>query len=252
MKGDARDKIAAQLGVSGRTYEKAKAVVAAAEAEPARYGPLLEDLDRYRGVDRAYRALRIAQDERRILALTPMVGRHRALLVDPPWQYDMDFLGRGAPQYALMDEDQLRALPVPSWAEDDCHLYLCTTNALMPKAVALVAHWGFEHKTIITWKKPHYGLGAYFRGQTEHVLFAVRGSLGIRRNDIPTIFEAPIGEHSEKPEKLYEIIRAASYPPYGEAFQRKARPDFVNLFTSADEAPPHPLDIPPYLRRAAP
>jgi hypothetical protein len=44
-----------------------------------------------------------------------------------------------------------------------------------------------------------------------------------------------MGGHSEKPEKFYEIVRAASYPPYGEAFQRKPRPDFVNLY---DEAPP--------------
>ena len=105
----------------------------------------------------------------------------------------------------------------------------------------------------LTWKKPRKGMGVYFRGQTEHVLFAVRGSLGTRRRDIPTIFEAPRGRHSEKPEKLYEIVRAASYPPYGEAFQRKPRPDFINLFARiTDEAPPHPLDIPPSLRRAAP
>jgi N6-adenosine-specific RNA methylase IME4/ParB-like chromosome segregation protein Spo0J len=229
-KGQTRDRIGAFAGISGRTVEKIAAVVRAAEAEPERYGHLVEEMDRYRGVDRAYRALRIAQDERRILNLMPIVGKHRSLVVDIPWKYDMDFLGRGAPQYALMSDDEARALPVPSWAEDDCHLYLWTTNALMPKANALITHWGFDHKTIVTWKKPHYGLGAYFRGQTEHVLFAVRGSLGIRRNDIPTIFEAPVGEHSEKPEKFYEIVRAASYPPYGEAFQRKPRPDFVNLF----------------------
>jgi hypothetical protein len=46
----------------------------------------------------------------------------------------------------------------------------------------------------------------------------------------PTWFEAPVGKHSDKPERFYDIVRAASYPPYGEAFQRKARPDFVNLF----------------------
>jgi N6-adenosine-specific RNA methylase IME4 len=237
-KGDTRDKVAVQLGgISGRTYEKAKVVVKAAEAEPERFGHLIEELDRYRGVDRAYRALRIGQDERRILNLAPVAGKYRTLVIDPPWEYDMDFLGRGAPQYALMDEEQLRALPVSSWAEANCHLYLWATNALMPKAIALVPHWGFEHKTIITWKKPHYGLGAYFRGQTEHVLFAVRGQLGIRRADIPTIFEAPTTRmHSEKPEKFYEIVRAASYPPYGEAFQRKARPDFVNLYVPSREA----------------
>src|SRR5713101_8298118 len=78
---------------------------------------------------------------------------------------------RGAPKYALMDREQLLALPVESWAEDSAHLYLWTTNALMPTAVGLMAAWGFEHKSILTWAKPHWGLGQYFRGQTEHVLF---------------------------------------------------------------------------------
>jgi ParB-like chromosome segregation protein Spo0J len=38
--GDARDKTAALFGVSGRTYEKAKAVVAAAREEPGSFGQL--------------------------------------------------------------------------------------------------------------------------------------------------------------------------------------------------------------------
>jgi N6-adenosine-specific RNA methylase IME4 len=234
--GDARDKIAAQLGVSGRTYEKAKAVVAAAEAEPERYGHLVEELDRYRGVDRAYRALRVTRDERRVLGLKPRVGKYRTLLLDPPWQYDFDFLGRGAPQYALLSPEDILALPVPDWAEADSHLYLCATNANLPFACQCLAHWGFEHKNVISWiKPPPFGLGAYFRNSTELVLFGVRGTLATRpaANAIATHFEAPRGEHSEKPERLYEIIRAASYPPYGEAFQRQARPDFANLYREA-------------------
>jgi hypothetical protein len=51
-------------------------------------------------------------------------------------------------------------------------------------------------------------------------------------------FEAPRGEHSEKPERFYEIVREASYPQYSEAFQRKARPDFVNLFIEAAPSEP--------------
>jgi N6-adenosine-specific RNA methylase IME4 len=126
-------------------------------------------------------------------------------------------------------------LPVAAWAEDDCHLYLWTTNAMVPRAVELLAHYGFRHNTMLTWAKPHYGLGTHFRGQTEHVLFGIRGMLAVRRGDISTLLEAPAGAHSEKPDRFYEIVRAASYPPYGEAFQRTARPDFVNLF--ATQAP---------------
>ena len=94
-----------------------------------------------------------------------------------------------------------------------------------------MAHWGFQHKTILTWFKPRWGLGSYFRNSTEHVLFGIRGKLRTRADNIATHFEAPISKHSEKPDIFYDIVLRASYPPYGEAFQREARPNFANLFT---------------------
>jgi N6-adenosine-specific RNA methylase IME4 len=229
-KGKSRDKIGAIVGVSGRTYEKAKAVVEAAKAEPERFGHLIAEMDRTGKVNAAHRALRRAEDEKRILALAPVAGLFKTLVIDPPWQYDMDFLGRGKPDYDTMSHEELLALPVESWAEADAHCYLWTTNAMFPAAVELMSKWGFRHNTVLTWAKPHYGLGTHFRGQTEHVLFGIRGTLATRANDISTLFEAPVGKHSEKPEKFYEIVRRASYPPYGEAFQRMARSDFVNLY----------------------
>jgi N6-adenosine-specific RNA methylase IME4 len=148
----------------------------------------------------------------------------------------MDFVGRGRPDYACMELNELLALPVESWCEQNCHLYLWTTNAMFPAANQLREKWGFRHNTILTWAKPKIGMGTHFRGRTEHVIFGIRGSLAARSNNISTLFEAPVGKHSEKPEKFYEIVRAASYPPYGEAFQRKARPGFVNLFGPKAEA----------------
>jgi N6-adenosine-specific RNA methylase IME4 len=70
------------------------------------------------------------------------------------------------------------------------------------------------------------------RNSTEFVLFGILGDTTTRpaAASIPTHFEAPRGAHSEKPERFYEIVRAASYPPYGEGNQREPRPDFVNLF----------------------
>jgi hypothetical protein len=117
--GKASDKIGAFAGVSGRTVEKIAKVVQAAEAEPEKFGSLIHELDRHRGVDRAYRALRRARDEARVLGLQPRPARYCTLVVDPPWKYDMDFLGRGAPQYALLGREEILALPVASWAEND-------------------------------------------------------------------------------------------------------------------------------------
>jgi N6-adenosine-specific RNA methylase IME4 len=230
-RGKVRDKVAAPLGVSGRTLEKAKAVVHAAEAEPERFGHLVREMDaRAGGVTSAHRKLSQARDEQKVLGLTPVAGKYRSLVIDPPWRYDDDLMGRGPPEYATMTHEELLALDVGQWAEDNCHLYLWVTNAFVPHAVELMARWGFQHNTMLTWAKPHFGMGAHFRGQTEHVMFGIKGTLGTRRKDISTLFEAPVGKHSEKPEEFYEIVRRASYPPYGEAFQRQARPGFANLF----------------------
>ncbi len=56
--GKTRDKLAAVVGVSGRTLDKARAVVEAAEREPRRYGALVTEMDKTGKVSRAFAALR--------------------------------------------------------------------------------------------------------------------------------------------------------------------------------------------------
>jgi ParB/RepB/Spo0J family partition protein len=56
-KGDTRDKVAEAVGLSGRSYEKAKAVVEAAEKDPDLL-PLVQEMDRTGKVDPAYRKMK--------------------------------------------------------------------------------------------------------------------------------------------------------------------------------------------------
>ena len=187
-------------------------------------------------ISKILRLMRVAEDEHRVLNLVPIVGKFRTLVLDPAWEYDwLSIAGRAKPGYAMQSIEQLRELNLKQWVPDDgcCQLYCWVTNNFMAEACKLVAHWGFQHRTLITWiKPPPFGLGSYFRNSTEHVLFATLGDTTTRpaAASISTHFEAPRGEHSEKPEKFYDIVRAASYPPYGEGNQREPRPDFANLF----------------------
>jgi N6-adenosine-specific RNA methylase IME4 len=199
---------------------------------------LIDQMDRDGRVSAAYRMLRCAEDEKRILGLRPIVGKFKTIVIDPPWKYESDFLGRAGPDYATMTQEELLALPVANWAEANAHLYLWSTYGMLPQAFALMDAWGFKYSSFLTWKKPSFVTGHNFRSQTEHILFGIRGRLKTRREDISNHFEAPMNRsvYSEKPEKFYEIVRAASYPPFGEAFQRKARPDFVNLYERVAEA----------------
>jgi N6-adenosine-specific RNA methylase IME4 len=187
------------------------------------------------GVSKRTRAEMREEDEARVTALQPTPGKFKTLIIDPPWDYEwLSVAGRASPGYATMTQEELLALDVLQWAEENCHLYLWTTNNFMTRAVELMAHWGFSHKTILTWVKPRWGLGSYFRNSTEHILFGVRGTLRTRSDGIATHFHAPLGEHSEKPEEFYEIVRSASYLPAGEGFQRKQRDGFMNLFSPSD------------------
>ena len=61
-RGDTRDKVAAALDVGARTYEKAKAVVAAAEADPEQFGDLPGQMDATGKIDPAYQELRARQE----------------------------------------------------------------------------------------------------------------------------------------------------------------------------------------------
>jgi N6-adenosine-specific RNA methylase IME4 len=229
--GKTRDKVGAFVGVSGRTVDKMEAVVAAAEKDPKRFGHLVDEMDRTGKAGAAYRKIRMAEDEERVLSLEPIKGKHKTLIFDPPWDYEwLSLAGRAAPGYATMSHAELLALDVSGWAEDNCHLYLWTTNNFLTRAVDLMAAWGFQHKTVLTWVKPRIGLGSYFRNTTEQVLFGVRGDLTTRVDNIPTHFEAPTTGHSEKPDVFYDLVRRASYPSYGEGFQRQERDGFSNLF----------------------
>ncbi len=62
-KGDTRDKVAQAVGMSGKTYEKAKAVVEAAEEEPEKHAATVAEMDRTGKVDQAYRKVKETRGE---------------------------------------------------------------------------------------------------------------------------------------------------------------------------------------------
>jgi N6-adenosine-specific RNA methylase IME4 len=219
-----------------------KAATAPNGAPPALAGAAAAKLVARREEGKQARLDKVAADEQRVLRLEPVPGKFRALVLDPAWDYDwLSVAGRAKPGYAIQTHEELLALDVKQWADDaGCHLYLWVTNNFMARGCELMAHWGFQHRVVLTWvKEGAFGLGSYFRNSTEHVLFGTLGETTTRpaAASLATHFIAPRpGEHSEKPDAFYDIVRAASYPPYGEGNQRTARPDFANLYREVVEA----------------
>lgn len=154
--------------------------------------------------------------------------KYRTLVIDPPWAY-RDKLGDGprgaSSHYVCASIDDIAAMPVGDWAEDDAHLYIWATNAFLVEAHELAAAWRFRPRTMLTWVKSYIGMGHYYRNSTEHVLFCVRGKLPTLRNDCPTHFTGHNEgrKHSQKPQAFYDMVETMSPGPYLDVFARKQR-----------------------------
>jgi len=142
-------------------------------------------------------------------------------LVDPPWP-----LQGGEKHYRTMSLARIKALPVGQLAACDAHLWLWTTNALLPKAYEVAEAWGFTVRSPLTWVKFRLGLGGRYqlRNATEQLLFCTRGRAPLGSRSQPTWFNAPVTEHSRKPAEQFAIIERVSPGPYLELFARR-RPE---------------------------
>ncbi|RIR09484.1 MT-A70 family methyltransferase [Mycobacteroides abscessus] len=151
-----------------------------------------------------------------------MLTRFRTIVADPPWQFE-NRASRAAAEnhYETMTTDEICGLSVvPDHAATASHLYLWTTSSHLRDGLDVMSAWGFEYKTAITWVKPQMGMGYYFRGGTEVVLFGVRGSLPTLRRDVRNHFTAPRRAHSQKPREFLELVMRSSPGPYLEVFAR--------------------------------
>ncbi len=191
-----------------------------------------EKVEEQRAATRAADAKRIAEAP----SLLEVVGKatFSTIVIDPPWDYkdeDQTDSGRTFPTYATISFEELKQqtaadgdIPISTLAASNSHLYLWITNRSLPKGFSLIEAWGFRYVTCLTWVKPSFGMGNYFRGQTEHILFGVKGSLSLLRKDAGTVLLAarPAG-HSTKPDEFFSLVESCSPGPYVEIFSRRNR-----------------------------
>ena len=106
-------------------------------------------------------------------------------------------------------------------------LFLWATAPKLREAMQVVDAWGFEYKTHAIWDKCKIGMGYWFRGQHELLIVATKGNASppIAENRVSSIFKEPRGEHSKKPDCVYEWIESAfvSYKKL-EMYARSNRP----------------------------
>lgn len=163
----------------------------------------------------------------------PPAGKYATIVVDPPWpmqkierevapnQYAFDY-----PVMTIEDIAQLRILD--DCADDQCHLFLWTTQKFLPDAFYILDCWGFKYVFEMVWHKnggfQPYNLPQY---NCEFILYARRGSPQfLETKAFNTCFNADRNGHSVKPDEFYELLERVCPGPRIEIFARQKRGGF--------------------------
>lgn len=170
-------------------------------------------------------------------------ARFGVIYADPEWKFETyseeTGMDRSADNhYPTSSLDAIKSRDVGSLAADDCVLFLWATVPMLPHALEVMAAWGFEYKSNFDWRKDRVGTGYWNRNRHEHLLIGTRGRIPAPAmgEQFDSSIEAPVGEHSAKPEIFYEIIEAY-FPtlPKIELNARVARPGWVRWGYEAPE-----------------
>jgi len=176
-------------------------------------------------------------------------------LLDPPWEErGSGKIKRGADRwYPLLKTKDMPGVILGSglWTPDEnAHVYMFVTNTFLPDGLWLLKELGARYITNLAWTKKRPGIGRYFRGKHELLLFATIGR-GWAVRTAPNNIESTLdtaeedGEdyffdgdsveaehemengkrkHSAKPRIFYDLIESRSQGPYAEFFARSLRP----------------------------
>lgn len=180
------------------------------------------------------------------------------IVADPAWAFNDKLKAmkkqtkRSAEsQYQVMSIDEIKALPVPKLAEENCVLALWVPGILLPVGFDVLKAWGFEYKQNYVWvklKKDHkketdpnkytrVGMGRLFRQSHEIALIATKGkvySLLEDHSQRSVCFDLNQG-HSIKPEILQNNLEKM-FPSANklELFARRDRVGWMCLGNAID------------------
>jgi N6-adenosine-specific RNA methylase IME4 len=162
--------------------------------------------------------------------------KYNIIYADPPWKFKVWREGmkgnrRSASRhYSVMEYKDLLDFPIRSLSSDDCALFIWVINPMLPHALDLIKHWGFEYKTVaFTWVKKNkiadswfWGLGYWTRANAELCLLATRGSPKRINKGVHSLVETRIEEHSKKPDEVRtRIVQLCGDLPRIELFARQ-------------------------------
>jgi N6-adenosine-specific RNA methylase IME4 len=137
------------------------------------------------------------------------------IVSDPPWMFGdkLPGHGRGASKhYSCMDVVGIVGAMASCDAHDNAVLFLWRVAAMQAEALEVARQLSFTVKSELVWQKltktglQHFGMGHYVRASHETCLICVRGKAKPATRSQRSVFSAPTGRHSEKPDAFYRIV----------------------------------------------
>jgi N6-adenosine-specific RNA methylase IME4 len=157
------------------------------------------------------RALREAELATKQVALPDK--KYGVIVADPEWRFEPwsreTGMDRAADNhYPTSVTEVIATRDVPSIAANDCVLFLWATVPMLPHALHVIGAWGFDYRSHVIWGKDRVGTGYWFRNKHELLLVGVRGNIPAPAMGMqwPSLIQAPVAEHSAKPECFLEMI----------------------------------------------
>lgn len=169
-------------------------------------------------------------------------GKFRTIVIDPPWQMEK-ILREVAPnqvgfEYPTMTVDQIKDFSVPAEiADEDCHLFMWTTQKYLPASFSILEAWGFRYVFTMVWHKnggfQPFNLPQY---NCEFVVYGRKGSPDfIETKAFPTCFYGARREHSRKPDEFYDLVKRVAPGPRIDIFSREQREGFEQYGNEPDK-----------------
>lgn len=146
----------------------------------------------------------------------PIDKKYQIIYADPPWSYRNKKTGGSMSsgsesKYPTLSLDEIVNIPIKNISDKNSVLFLWATVPLMPEAFSVMGAWNFKYKTMLTWRKiMSLGMGHWFRGQCEHLLFGVRGKIKAFRLQEPNFIQCKVLKHSQKLEEFRSLINRAT------------------------------------------
>lgn len=163
--------------------------------------------------------------------------RYNTIVIDPPWEISLTGKTNLRPNrrkelpYQTMTIQEIKDFPIADFASTGCHVYMWTTNKMLPWSWEIFQKWGVNYHLTLPWVKPS-GIAPCFAYKFASE-FCILGFYGkpmqkfIGAGKLNWLQASPQRDnHSAKPDEFYELIRTMSPEPRIDIFARKRHVGF--------------------------